>query len=443
MPKSFFHKLSLCLIAAFLSFGAGFAPADEATAPAVKQDHTEDAGNSITVDAVVAEVLEKNPELKFYEAEIDAAKGARRTAGLWANPEAGGSIGQKKVWNEDGDLTGKGRAGDVSVTQTFEWPGRMGLRRAIADRDVDLAKLGLEQFRATLEARARVAAYEFYSKQEIAASAREVADHFKSLREVLLERDPAGLTPLLETRVIEAMDLNTQRRASGALLAAKTAQFELNRLRGEAPDTPISLAQPRLAFKPLEDSRSLIDLARTNDFEVRMREAEVARSKSLKGLAENERLPAVSVGPSFSQERAGERERVMAVAVSMPLPIWNQNQGEIQEAKARLAQSETLLEIARRDAESHLLETVTLYEAKLKEMAQWRPDSIQHFKDAAELADRHYRLGSVPVSVYVDLQAQYLDAIEGLHDTRKEALDAATRLEILTGKRLSLAREEK
>ena len=51
----------------------------------------------VTLDAVVADALEKNPELKFYEAEIAAAKGGRKTAGLPGNPEVNGAIGEKSV----------------------------------------------------------------------------------------------------------------------------------------------------------------------------------------------------------------------------------------------------------------------------------------------------------------------------------------------------------
>ena len=53
--------------------------------------------NVVMLDALVADVLEKNPELQFYEAEISAAKAGRKTAGLLANPEFSGSAGQKTV----------------------------------------------------------------------------------------------------------------------------------------------------------------------------------------------------------------------------------------------------------------------------------------------------------------------------------------------------------
>jgi len=86
-----------------------------------------------------------------------------------------------------------------------------------------------------------------------------------------------------------------------------------------------------------------------------------------------------------------------------------------------------------RDIERRVIETLLTYEAKLREMAKWRPDSMQHFKEAAEIADRHYRLGAVPISTYVELQKQYLEAVESLLDTKKEALQAAQHLELLTG----------
>ena len=78
-------------------------------------------------------------------------------------------------------------------------------------------------------------------------------------------------------------------------------------------------------------------------------------------------------------------------------------------------------------------------------MAKWRPDAAEHFREAAEVADRHYRLGAVAVSTYVELQKQYLEAVEGLLDTKKEALEAAQSLELLTGLTLPLAtaKEEK
>ena len=53
--------------------------------------------------------------------------------------------------------------------------------------------------------------------------------------------------------------------------------------------------------------------------------------------------------------------------------------------------------------------------------------------DAAEMADRHYRLGAVPVSTYIELQENYLEALAAINDVKAEALAAALELEQLTG----------
>jgi outer membrane protein, heavy metal efflux system len=395
-------------------------------------------GASHTLDALVAEALEKNPELKFYDAEITAAKAGRKTAGLLANPQLSGDVGHNA--QKFGGLSAEGVAWSVSVVQPLEWPGRIGLRKAIANHDIELAQLGYERFKIALAGRVRTLAYGLFAAQEKSAAATEVAERFKALREVLVQRDPAGLTPLLETRVIEATELNAQRKASEAQLATQAALLELNQLRGVSPDTRLSVSQTQLAFRTPEDKSALMTLARTNNFELKVRAVELAQQGFRVDLARNERYPTISVGPSYSEQKAGsEEQRIIGVGISLPLPLWNRNKGNIEAAAARQMQAEVSLNVTEREIQRKVIEAALTYETKLREMAKWRPDSVQHFKEAAEVADRHYRLGAVPISTYVELQKQYLDAVEGLLDTKKEALEAAAQLELLTGLPLPLS----
>jgi cobalt-zinc-cadmium efflux system outer membrane protein len=55
------------------------------------------------------------------------------------------------------------------------------------------------------------------------------------------------------------------------------------------------------------------------------------------------------------------------------------------------------------------------------------------FREAADLADRHYRLGAVPIATYLELQNSYLDALDALFSTQREALEAGLKLQQLTG----------
>lgn len=385
------------------------------------------AAETNSLSSLVDEALRQNPELKFYEAEIAAAKGNRKNAGAWANPELSGEVGRMRMTHDEGV------AWSVSVMQPFEWPGRLGLRKAIANRDVELAELGLERFRVALASRVRSAGFRVFAAQQKANAAREVAERLRSLREVLVQRDAAGITPLLETRVIEATDISMQRKASEAAIEQQAAMFELNQLRGAAPTDALVITEADIAFRALKDVDSLRASAQTNNFELRMRVVELVQSGARVSLAKNERFPTWSIGPAYSEERLGDNERMIGLGVSLPLPLWNRNSGNIEAAKAKQLQAETVLLVAQREIDRKVAETAARYQTKREEMHKWRVDSIEHFRQAADLADRHYRLGAVPVTIYIELQKEYLEAVEALLDTRKEALDAWQELELLTG----------
>jgi outer membrane protein, heavy metal efflux system len=387
--------------------------------------------NSVPLEKLVTEILGQNPELRFYTAEIDAAKAERKSAGTRPNPEISAQAGAKSV--RAGGLSEEGSAWSVSVQQPFEWPGRIPLRKAIANRQIALAELGYQQFKATLASRARALAFALFAAEQKAAAAKEVSDRFHELREVLVQRDPAGLTPALELRIIESTEITLQKKASDAALEAQAALLELNQLRAEPWTSTIQVSAGEVSFPAAPNAETLMDAARTNNFELLMRKTELEQQGFKVSLAKKDRFPTVRVGPYFSQERAGATENIVGVGVSLPVPLWNRNQGSIETAKAREEQARISMFVTQRDVERRVSEQLARYQTRLNEMAKWRPDAIEQFRQAATLADRHYRLGAVPITTYVELQKQYLEAVESLLETRKEALEAGQQLRALTG----------
>ncbi len=389
--------------------------------------------NQLSLDDLVNEALDKNPELNFYRAEIAAAHGGRNSAGAWANPEVSVELGQKRAKDSSGALLGEGAAWAVSVNQTFEYPGRIALRKAIANRDIQLAQLGFSQFKLALAARVRTLGYGILIAQEKLSAAREVADRFQALTEVLVQRDSAGVTPVLETRIIEASTITLQRQASAATIASQAAALELNQLRGQPPGAAVRVTGAQLDFHASPPLEMLLEAARTNAFELRIRQAELEQQGFKVSLAKNERFPGVTVGPFLSQEKAADKETIIGLGVSIPLPLWNRNQGSIETAKAREQQAQTSLLVTQREVERRVMESSLALQVKLDEMGKWRADSVSQFREAAELADLHYRLGAVPIATYVELQKQYLEAVAAILDTKQESLAAAQILEQLTG----------
>jgi outer membrane protein, heavy metal efflux system len=405
----------------------------------VRAENSSVARIQMTPAALVRQALANNPELKFYAAEIGAAEGALKTAGTIRNPELNTQAGYKSARDNFGGPSGEGGAWSVSINQTFEYPGRIALRKAIAKGDIDLAGLHLQQFRLTLAARVRTLAYSISIAQERSIAAREVADRFQALSGVLAQRPPAGATPLLERRIIDANTLNFQRQELEAALAAKTAVAELNQLCGRSADAALQVKAGELNL--LEMSlQTLVDAARANAFDIRIRQRELAQQGFKVALARNERFPAIAIGPYYLQENAVEKEHQAGIGISLPLPLWDRNIGNIETSKARQEQAQASLLVTQREVERRVTQSAATFEMKREQIANWQVDTVAKFREAAELADRNYRLGAVALPVYVETQKQYLEIVGALHEMKKDALQAAQELEILTS--LRLYREE-
>lgn len=419
-------KILVSNVAALFVAANGMA-ADNAPSAAVSDTN---APPTVSLDALVAETLENNPELAFYQAEIAAAKGGRRQAGIYDNPELSTSLGAKRV--SGAGFSTEGTAWSVSVLQTFEFPGRIGLRKAVANQDIRMAELGLDQFKSALSARVRTLGYNLLTAQQKAQAVTEVANRLQELLDLLVQRDPAGVTPLLEMRIVEASVVSFRKRAIEASQVLQSALFDVNLLRGQPLDTPLRITDTQLTLPPVPDREMLLASARTRNFDIRMRLAELEQQGFELELSENQRWPEFSVGPFVSQEKAGERETVAGIGISLPLPFWNRNAGNIETERARSRQAETSLFLVRLSVDQAVMEEWLAYKLNAEEMARWQTNSIQRFHQAAELGDRHYRLGSLPITTYIELQREYLDALESILALQSGALESLLQLEVLT-----------
>jgi cobalt-zinc-cadmium efflux system outer membrane protein len=407
-----------------------------AEAPALSDPDQAATSAGISLDALVREVLEQNPELEFYEAELAAARAGRKTASRWENPEVTASIGSKRVELLDGSLAGEGLAWSVSVAQTFEWPGRIALRKAVANRQIELASLGLERFRAGLAARARYLGRAVFVAQEKAAATREVAGRLGALLEVLVQRDPAGVAPLLDRRIIEAAAVTLNRQSGSAAQELDAALIELNQLRGAPPDARMRLAGESSIPTNAPPLQILLEAARTGNFDLRAREAELSMQGFRLQLSKNERYPSITLAPFYLEEEALDEERIVGVSLTLPLPLWQRNEGGVEGSQARLRQAEAAARVGWREIERRVTAHALALEARFAEIRRWRPDAREQFREAAELADRHYRMGAVPVTLYVEMQTRYVSALEALLATESEVLDHWQQLELLVGRPL-------
>lgn len=399
--------------------------------PVVEAETRQSAAEAMGIDAVISDVLEHNAELLYYEREIDIAEGDFHTAATWSNPEISTSVGNKHISSGAGG--DDGISWSLSFTQTFEWPGRIELRKLIATKQRELAEIGLSQFKAALASQTRALAYDIFAAQEKLAATREVVNRYESLMAVLKERETAGVVPLLERRIIEATAFALRRKVTDAELERNAAAFKLNELRGTPFTDELRLSPVTPHFMPPPSIDELLASARSKNFSLLLKNVEAQKQGLKVSLAKNERHPSFSVGPYFSNERAGDQETQVGIGVSVPLPLWNDNAGNIASEEARAKRAAASFHVTERELEREIFENWKAYKTKLSEMGKWKQESVKEFKAAAILADDHYRTGAVPAATYIELQHQYLEALEATLSTQRDALLARQKLELLTG----------
>ena len=389
---------------------------------------------ALSIDALAAQVVADNPERQYLARQIALAQTGAAAAGRLADPEMSVEFGERRTDNVmTGQRLGDGPAFAASILQPFEFNGRPALRKAIAQGDVGLARIGLAQFEATLAGRARTLGYRLFAADARAAAAAEVATRLRDLAGVLVAREAAGPTPRLEAAVLEAAAITAERTAAEAEATSNAALYELNGLRGQAFAARLRILRPPLIPPPLPGVETLAERLESGNFELLALKAQLQQQGLTIRLAEKSRGGAISIGPYFSRDRGDVKDQVVGLRATTSIPLWNRQAGDVSAAQSREAQGEAALIGARRRLLARLQADAALYRARMAALAKWPADAPQRFAAAAAEADHSYRVGAVPLATYVQMQTGWLDAMSAVLDTRAGRWEARENIRIITG----------
>lgn len=387
-----------------------------------------------TPDELVAQALANNAELKSYEQSVFAAKGERTQAGFFKNPEVAVEVGGREVRDSENVLQGNGTTFTVSVTQTLEFPGKGTLRKAIANKNIEIARLGLEQFRYALAGKVRLLALEYLAASADSVVAEQVGRGSAELAG-MLKGKAQGARQTLELRLINGSLLSLQEAVRTAEVRRETARAELVALLGWPQSQPIAiraeLEPPARRF----DTSQLVFASQQNNPLLRIRQAEVDRAARQVTAIRLEIAPDLAIGPFFSRDVAGDTETNLGGSISATIPVWDWNVGNIASAKARSEQAQAMRVQAEREAESAVVRTVRIYEITTRQLSRMPRDARSDLREASSLADQQYRSGAIGVQLYLDTQREYLSAAQIWNGAVLDAWRALLDLDLLTGGR--------
>jgi cobalt-zinc-cadmium efflux system outer membrane protein len=284
------------------------------------------APDDLTLAAAQARVLQRSAALQALAHDVAAQDGLVRQAGVIPNPELSSLIEDRP-----------GRSTTIQLTQPVELGGKRGARINAAEAERELARATLNARRSELRAQTSIAFHHL-----LAAQARlELADATLALARQALDGASGRV----------AAGKNSPVDESRARIAMSGAEIELMQARGDAANARETLAAmwggSGQDLEPLQGQLDrLPDAAPLPALLERLAQApgiaragsELRRRLALGRVEHARRMPdlAVTVG-SKKDEQLGHRQAVFGL--SLPLPLFDRNQGRIDDSAQRTLQA--------------------------------------------------------------------------------------------------------
>ena len=380
------------------------------------------AAEPLSLAKAIELALEGNPEVAAAKRQWEATEGQVLQGRSRPNPELAYSLE---------DTRSKTRTQSWQLNLPVELGGKRAARTKAAEKTREQAQAQLAELQATVRANVAAAYFDVLTAQERLVLARDSAALAKSSTDTVAKRVAAGkVSPVEESkarvaeagvRVELAQAASEQRNALSrlfALLGRIDAPYTV--LEGKAENLP---SVPSLAdLQPLISSAPGVVLARI----------EVDRRKALTALEQSKRVPDVTV--SVGMQRSNETQRnVLLFGVSVPLPIFDRNQGNLLEALKLEDKARDELQAASVRLHSEVAQARERLSTITAEVQSLQQDVLPGAKSAYDAATIGFENGKFNFLEVLDAQRTYFTAKSQYLKALGEAHRAAADIDRLLG----------
>ncbi len=378
-------------------------------APAAPRDHR------VTVEQLVAYAEQHAPtivtaqhRLRVGEAEVEAASPL-----LAENPEVGGTIGYRTT------AGGAGVDFEVEASQAIPLSGERTarVRAAQATRRAIAASLESERWRVRQQIRREYRLAVLDREQlKLADAALAYAKRLHTIAERRLQAGEISPMPVLlaesevaraRERQIAAADALAERRLKLAAISGWPVAAD--------PPEPVGGLLTAEALPPLD---TVLKAARERHTQRAALKAQLQASEAAIVAADRGAWPSPTVGAAFAQEAepgATRPARIWSLRVSVPLPVWQRNQGERARARAEAHLARAELTAYDRQLEVELRALHQRARAAARRLQVYAELALPKLSESLSLAQRSFEVGETSL-------LDVLAASGRLLGTRQEAL---------------------
>nr|WP_244273677.1 TolC family protein [Acidovorax soli] len=278
----------------------------------------------LSLQKAIALALEANLDLTVAQREVEAVQGQVLQAQARRNPELAYALEDQRTQT---------RTQSAQINLPIELGSKRAARIAAAERGRDVAVEELNARRVEIRAAVVAAFFEALAAQDRTALAQDSVDLARKATDAVAKRVTAGkVSPVEETKArvaeagvrVELAQAQSEQRSARArlasLLGASPPQF--TQVSGSVDDLPV--------VPSLDDIQQRLSASSA----LRRAQLEVERRRSLADVERSKQTPDVTVSLGVKRPNELARNQLM-LGVSVPLPLFDRNQGNLLEALKR------------------------------------------------------------------------------------------------------------
>jgi cobalt-zinc-cadmium efflux system outer membrane protein len=366
----------------------------------------------LTWDQVKARFEAANPALKADALGVDEMKAAETTAFLRPNPQFTAATDGTQIASHNGvwqPLAGTQYQGTFSYLHERDRKRELRLESAregtqiSASQHADLERNLLFDLRAAFVQTLQAKAVLELAKADLA--------YYDNIIQISRERFKAGDIAQIDLDRIELLRVQYEAEIQAALVNLRTSKIQLLQLLNDR--TPVEQFDVTGAFdfaddlKPLDDFRQ-IALDERPDLRAALQAVQQAQTNHKLAQANGSTDPTFSGwytwNPSFNNPND---QQTLGLSVSIPLRIFDRNQGEKQRTQIDIGRNQQLTEAARAQVFSDVDSAYAQVESNL---ALLRPYKAQYKEQSTRVRDTvtySYQHGAASLMDFLNAQSDY------------------------------------
>ena len=374
------------------------------------------ATSGLSFDELARLALTRNKALQAARESLRQTQARLVQAQVWPNPSIDLSKKSDALFANDGDT---GYA--VTLAQPVELGGKRSKRARVAELSIAVAQADMADSERQLIGRLRL----LYEETAGAAARIDLFERLEQVNNQMIStmnvRLRAGDASQLDSRLLQAQTNQVRAEQLMAQNQLTAAVLQIRTLAGLSLDEPLLMRRPLVLADAPETEDVVLTRALQNRPDLKAARLREELAQAGITLAKSQAVPdataflrygqdSIPVLATGSTRRLFEREKSVEVGVSIPLPLFNREQGNIAEATSRRLQVRAERENLEATVRQEVVSAFRRYDTAHKTVEILQTGVLQQNQESFRIVQLAYNLGDLRLLDIVNQQRVLIDA---------------------------------